>query len=93
MSRLSDFPDPDRNSEVAPLSGIAIVVEQTSEGGDAPGTTVKRRRQSPLSRSLLSCLWAPVKAAAEPLILPDPSRIHVTIADRRLRPVLAGKFE
>jgi hypothetical protein len=62
-------PSPDRNSEaifVDPLSGIVIVVDQ---GSGSRGSALKRHRQSPLWRSLLSH-WLTAAKAASSIIIP-----------------------
>ena len=74
-------PNPDRNSEVCfvdPLSGIVIVVDQ---GSGSRGRAVKRRRQSPLWRSLLSRWLTAAKAATSVIIPLEP--------DGRLQSVLS----
>jgi hypothetical protein len=62
-------PNPDGNSEVCfvdPLSGIVIVVDQ---GSGSRGRAVKRRRQSPLWRSLMA-RWLTAAKAAGSVIIP-----------------------
>src|SRR5271170_7704146 len=64
--------NPDGNSEICfvdPLSGIVIVVDQDS---GSRGRTVKRRRQSPLWRSLLSRWLTEAKASSSAIVLPEP---------------------
>jgi hypothetical protein len=76
IARVSD---PDGNSEaifVDPLSGIVIVVDQDSA---FQGRGLKRRRQSPLWRSLLS-RWLTAAQAASSMIIPHKP-------DGRLQPV------
>jgi hypothetical protein len=76
---IERVPNPDRNSEiyvVDPLSGIVIVVDQ---GSGSRGRAVKRRRQSPLWRSLLSRWLTAAKAASSVIIPREP--------DGRLQPV------
>ncbi|MBV8737745.1 MAG: hypothetical protein JO007_10905 [Alphaproteobacteria bacterium] len=76
---IERVPNPDRNSEaifVDPLSGIVIIVDQ---GSGARGGAVKRRRQSPLWRSLLSHWLTAAGAASSMIISREP--------DGRLQPV------
>ena len=70
--------NPDGNSEICfvdPFSGIVIVVDQ---GSGSRGRAVKRRRQSPLWRSLLSRWLTAAKAAGSVIIPLEP--------DGRLQP-------
>src|SRR5271170_4173489 len=73
--------NPDGNSEICfvdPLSGIVIVVDESS---GSRGRAVKRRRRSPLWRSLLS-RWLAAAGAAGSAIIPLES-------DGALRPALS----